>query len=154
MIAALFGAAILFIAVLLSQKKEQKERMEVKHKKEVEKLDRLRRSPKLNEFYNKASSIFNSLKSYYWIENNEQPLQIVQDLPSSLLIKGLISNKTHLCLQIFCSFSEDEIKVELTIKPIDNLRMEQSFRKSFDFNEEENVLFDYIKTTIDINSPT
>ncbi len=152
MLPIIFGAAVIIIGFIIFHKNEDKAYQAKKHSQEVDKLNRLRSNSKMNKFYDKAKEVYSLLISRYETSHFDYPLHIVEDLASSLLIKGEVNTNTRISLQIFLNASDDKIIVKLKTMNNKKVSKEKSFYHEYTLSEEPSKIFYAISNFINSNS--
>ncbi|MCG2419380.1 hypothetical protein K8089_10125 [Aequorivita sp. F47161] len=154
--AILLCAVALFLVFLLMRNQELKVVSDNQHKKEIEKLEILRRQPILSENYSIAKSVCNRLGKIYrkgsdFENEGDFKFHIIQDTSNYILAKGIIARLKRLEVRFVFSHEESVIKLNLDISnTVDNkiiIKTEQSFyQKSDDF------IVDFVTSFVENNT--
>jgi|GEM_PF-1690026 hypothetical protein len=113
-----FSALIVILALYIMYTRGNREIEKETLTRDNNKLDTLRRYPKLNENYNSANEIWDLVYIKYLganLNENHKYLQKTRDEERRIFGQGYISEKKHLQLNI--GFTEDKIfyKVEISV---------------------------------------
>ena len=147
----------LFLVFLLMRKSADKELEQEKHKKEIEKLEKLRNYPILNENFSKVKSICNRLINIYgkddvFVQDINYKFRITKETANTISARGIISKYNLLEVSFVFPHDENYITLYLNLRTTYTQEIFANTDKKFNGYKSEDFIIDFINEFVENNS--